>query len=446
MSGPVTGSRPSGRFWYWLALSGCVFGGSSTGFAAKELRVKVLPETPLPYVTTVTAPLARHVAVSEPAKMMVIGHRPKHPVHLSFYRLDDQGLVIAGEPVSIMLPKPAALVSNPNWALGILCHPHLPLVYVWQDVEPLTGNLPVEGPSVAEFDHLLIYSLAEPEPKLLLATARGPEYASGNLVGGFALNAAATRLYVPSMQQFDVATKKFVTGVGWLVLDPDGLPPFDSVDAPVEVSLAAAPAVPTPDAATATAAQAAKMAAIEAGKAAGKPLTPRRYLETAWTFSGQPSPYCYAPLNDDIVFAASHSGPTYWILTDRLGRFGYHYVQPYVPFRYRVTAHPTAPSVYVTPVIYDGRMMRIEHADGYFTLVPQTLLLDNIVYHSTPILLTKTNQLVVGANGRICLIDLEADGRFKAAAVQMTVNNPTVEGIAWSEKFGRLFVPVEKLP
>jgi len=68
------------------------------------------------------------------------------------------------------------------------------------------------------------------------------------------------------------------------------------------------------------------------------------------------------------------------------------------------------------------------------------------VYHSTPILLTKTNQLVVGANGRICLIDLEADGRFKAAAVQMTVNNPTVEGIAWSEKFGRLFVPVEKLP
>ena len=58
----------------------------------------------------------------------------------------------------------------------------------------------------------------------------------------------------------------------------------------------------------------------------------------------------------------------------------------------------------------------------------------------------KTNQLAIGANGRVCLIDLDAEGKFKPSAVQMTVNNPTVECLAWSSKFEKLYVPVEKLP
>lgn len=79
-------------------------------------------------------------------------------------------------------------------------------------------------------------------------------------------------------------------------------------------------------------------------------------------------------------------------------------------------------------------------------LAPQTVWLDNIVIQSQPLVLTKVHQLVVGSAGRICLVDLEELGRFQAKSVQMTVNNPTVEALAWSERFGRLYVPVEKTP
>ena len=98
----------------------------------------------------------------------------------------------------------------------------------------------------------------------------------------------------------------------------------------------------------ATAARAAKLAAIEQAKAAGQPLVLRRYQEVTTTFASPPVPYSYAPLTDDIVFMASHSGPVSWVLSDRLGRICYFYVQPYVAYRNRVAVHPAAPSVYQT--------------------------------------------------------------------------------------------------
>jgi hypothetical protein len=104
------------------------------------------------------------------------------------------------------------------------------------------------------------------------------------------------------------------------------------------------------------------------------------------------------------------------------------------------------PLIYTTLVAYDGRIIRLEHADGYFTLLPQTISLDNTVVHSAPLVLTKTNQLAVGAAGRICLVDLDDQGRMQAKGVQMTVNNPQVEALTWSERFQRLYVPVEKGP
>jgi hypothetical protein len=422
----------------------CLIFAASPAFAQRELRLHTVPETPLPFVTTVVAPAARHVAVSDVAGVLAVGHRPKAPAHLSLFRLDAQGQIVPGDPVAITLPKPATLGARPNTVLGLRCHPRLPLLYVWQDVEPLPDNMVTDPAAAAEFDHLLIYSLDEPQPKLVLATARGPNFYCGSPAGDIALDSAATRLYAPNMQQLDQA-KKIVTTIGWLVLDPDGLPAFVPPKSPPEESKPAAPSGPL-DPAAAAAARTAKLAAIEQAKAAGQPLAPRKYMEATYSFSGVPAPYTYAPLNDDCVFLASHSGPVSWTLSDRLGRICYFYLQPYVAYRYRVAVHPTAPSVYVATLVYDGRINRLERADGQFTLAPQTMSNDPMVYYSTPVVLEKTNQLAIGANGRVCLIELDADGKFKPSAVQMTVNNPTVEAIAWSPKFGRMYVPVEKTP
>jgi hypothetical protein len=430
----------------WLAIVMAFGLSADPAFAQREVRIRTVAETPLPFVTTVIAPAARHVAVNDVAGVVAVGHRPKSPAHVSLFRLDAQGQIVAGEPVTITLPKPAALEPRPNYVLAMLCHPRLPLLYVWQDVEPLPENAPTDSAVSAEFDHLLIYSLEEPQPKLIMATARGTDFSCGAAAGAMAFSPALTRLYVPNMQQVD-RMKKIASTVGWFVLDPDGLPAFAPPNAPTEEATTPSTSPPPLDIAAAAAARTTKLAAIEQAKAAGQPLVLRKYMEATSTFSGGPPiPYSYAPLNDDAIFVASHSGPASWVLSDRLGHICYFYLQPYVAYRYRVALHPTAPSVYIATLVYDGRINRMEHADGQFTLAPQTLSVDNFVYYSTPLVLPKSNQLAIGANGRVCLIDLAADGKFKTNAVQMTVNNPTVEAIVWSPKFEKLYVPVEKTP
>jgi hypothetical protein len=367
----------------------------------------MLPETPLPYVTTCTTPAARFAAVSEAAGALAVSHRPDSPAQLSVFKLDDHGQIAAGEPAAVMFPKPAALADRPHAGLGLVCHPQLPLLYVWQDVEAPPAGTTIDPALSAEFDHLLIYDLATSPPTLLLATARGEGFHCGTAAGGLALNADATRLYVPNMQQLD-ATRKTVPAIGWIDLLPDGRPATVEGSAPPEIS---------------------------------------RHLEsTSYTLGDWPSPYSYAPVSDEAVMLATYSGVASWNLEDRLGRFGLFFLTPYIPYRYRIAAHPTQPLVYTAVVNYDGRLVEMEHAEGYLTLAPRTLWLDNVVLHSPPVLVPPSNQLAFGSVGRVCAVALDGEGRFKAEGVQMTVNNPQVEALAWSTKYGRLYVPVEKTP
>ncbi len=426
------------------ALAIFVVCGAAPAWAQREVRIRATPETPLPFVSTVVAPAARHAVVCDPAGALAVAYRLNSVPHISIFKLDAQGQIVPGDPAPITLPKPAGFGARPNVVLALAAHPTLPLLYVWQDVDVLPALAPTDPALVAEYDHLWVYGLDEPQPKLVFSTARGPDFSCGLPSGAMALNSAATRLYVPNMEVTDRA-KKVTSTIGWLTLDPDGLPAFVPPNAPADDAAPSAPPPPL-DAAAAATARAAKIAAIEQAKAAGQPLVLKKYQEVTLAFSSPPAPYSYAPLTDDIVFLASHSGAASWVLSDRLGRMCYFYVQPYVAYRNRVVVHPTAPSVYISVLAYDGRMIRIEHADGQFTLAPQTLTIDGAVYYSPPVVLAKTNQLAVGANNKVLLIDLDAAGKFAGKAVQLTVNNPTLEAIAWSAKFERLYAAVEKMP
>jgi hypothetical protein len=400
-------------------------------------------------VATCVAPAARCAAVSDVASVLAVAHRPKSPAHLSIFHLDPQGQVVAGDPVPLMLPKPPALGDRLNQVLGMACHPRFPLLYVWQDVPQNDAPTPPIEPALsAEFDHLFIYSIEESPPKLLLATARGADFHCGAIVGGFALDATATRLYVPNMQQLD-PMKKTVPAVGWMQLAPDGLPALVDTN-PAAVAAAAGTAAPAPAALgppEAAASRAARLPALEVAKAPGAAQSLNLHRESApATFGDWPCPFSYAPLTDNAVLTASYSGAVSWVLSDRLGRFGYFFIHPYLAYRYRIAAHPKLPSAYVTNVAYDGRIVRLEHADGYITLVPHAVMIDNAVIHTPPLVLPRTNQVAVGTNGRICVVDLDTDGRLQPKGVQMTVNNPQIEALVWSERFGRLYVPVEKTP
>lgn len=414
--------------------------------AQRHLRVPTLAETPLPYVTKVVAPAARHVAVSEVSRVLAVGHRPGVPAQISLFRLNEQGQIVPGEPVKLTLPKPAALGDRPNCVLGLVAHPTLPLLYAWQDV-PAPPEPQVIDPALAvEFDHLLVYSLDETPPKLIYSACRGEGYHPGNQRGGLALDtvrATPQRLYIPNLEVIG-AMKKLVPAIGWLRLAPDGLPLYiDPMAEKAPETTATPPA--TLDPAAALASRAARLAARDAAAAAGRPQALSRHAEGAfYTLSAWPVPDSYAPLTADSVLMASHSGAVSWSLSDHLGRYGYFFVLPSIPYRYRLAAHPTLPVAFVTTVTYDARVVRLEHAEGYFTLAPQTLVLDGIVFHSPPVVLPGMGRVVVGAVGQVCSIKLTAEGKLTTEAVRMTVDNPTVEALAWSEKFQQLYVPVEK--
>jgi len=428
----------------------------SPAWAQREVRIRTLVETQLPFVTTCVAPAARFASVSDVAGVLAVGHRPGSAAHVSIFRLDDQGQMAAGEPVALTLPKPASLNDRPNHVLGLVCHPRFPLLYVWQDVAPpAQPDVTIDPALSAEFDHLLIYGLDETPPKLLLATARGADFHCGAVSAGFAFDSVAGRLYVPNMQQ-PGPMKKPVPAIGWIRIAPDGLPAFDD---PSPQPNAAAGAVTTLVASApgslavvmapqdAVASRAARLAAMDVSKASGIVPVLSKYLESPTLMFGDwPCPFSYAPVSDDAVLMAGHAGPVSWVLSDRLGRFGAFYLSPYVPYRHRIGAHPRLPAAYLTFVTFDGRILRMELADGYITLAPQTVSLDNTVIYSPPLVLTKTNQVVVGAAGFVGFVELDEQGRFQAKGQRMTVNNPTVEAFAWSERFGKLYVPLEKTP
>ncbi|MGE0606994.1 MAG: hypothetical protein AB7O62_07865 [Pirellulales bacterium] len=443
-------TRHPSRFVIAAAVLTCVLIQAAPAHAQRELRVKTIPETPLDFVTTVTAPLTRGMAFSDPANAVVTIHHDKHTAHVSVHKLDPQGGVVAEDPATMMLPKPASLANRPTNVLGVVCHPRQPVVYVWQDVEPAEPFVPLDPSLAVEFDHLWIYSLEESPPRLLMSTCRGESFSCGSIAGGMAFDAARDRLYVPNMRQYDTLQKKAVTAIGWIFLEADGLPALVKADEPPtpvpHVSpdeLAAAPL----DLAAGAAARAAKMAAFEQGKASGMPLVPKRATHVSlYSFAGSPAPYNYAPLDGRTVLTTGHSGPVSWHLTDQSGHFNCFFLQPYVPYRYRVAVHPVQPALYVTTLSYDGRLVWLQHADGYITLTPRILSVDGLVTHSVPLVLATRNQLAIGAVNSICLIDLDDSGRFKTSAVKMAVNNPTVEAIAWSERLSRLYVPVEKAP
>lgn len=437
-----------------LAAAALWLAPETPAWAQRELRIKTLAPTPLPIVSTLVAPAARIAVVNDLAGVLAVAHRPKSPAHLSIFRLDAQGQLVPGEPAPMMLPKPPALGDRPNQVLGMVTHPRYPLLYVWQDVPPNDPpTVAIDPTQSAEFDHLLIYSLEESPPRLLLAACRGPDFHCGAIVGGFALDSAATRLYIPNMQQ-PGPLKTLVPSIGWIRLAPDGLPAvveaktvIPGVAGAASAGGASAPPAPILAPPEAAASRAARLPALEAAKIPGAATIFSIYREPPNTpFGDWPSPYGYAPLSDDAVVMAGVAGPVSWVLSDRLGRFGIFYLHPYLVYRYRVVAHPKLPVVYVTVPGYDARIVRFEHADGYLTLTPQTLLIDNAVMHSQLLYLPRTNQLAMGANGQVCLVDLDAAGRLIGKGVQMTVNNPQVEAVAWSERFGKLYVPVEKTP
>jgi hypothetical protein len=86
--------------------------------------------------------------------------------------------------------------------------------------------------------------------------------------------------------------------------------------------------------------------------------------------------------------------------------------------------------------------MRFEYADGNFTLVPRQGNVTNYIT-SAPVVMGKRKCVAYGSNYRVVGVKLDDQGRFLRESVQATVPSPRIEALAYSDKFDRLYVPVE---
>jgi hypothetical protein len=407
---------------------------------AREFTVKLTPTEikKISYVQTLVAPGATCAAVGEAVNKVAIGQKIDKEAQVSLYFLDDAGKPF-GIPVVVKLPRPATLAGRETYPLSLAFHPSLPLLYVWQDVEALKGDpVPPADPAWKDFDHLLVYAVNKAAPELLLSLCRGQRFHTGCAAGSVHADAAGGKLYVPNMR-FGPKNPPDSAGVGWFSLDGDGLPVAGD-----EEPKNGAPVL-TPEKAVTV--RLARVAALKAAVAADKPVGAFRHTPAnTYGFGGCPAGMGFIPYSRDVFIAGGLYGPVTWNAGDRRAR-AQVFLMPInfvCYYRTRIAVHPTQPAVFASVVGY-SYAHRVEHAEGYLTLAPQIVLLENATLKTAPIVMGRRNLVAFGGPKALYLAPIDAAGKFEEkAGLVAPIEADDVEGIAWSEKFDRLYVAVEK--
>ena len=382
-----------------------------------EITPTVLAETPA-FVTPVVVPGALCAAVSDAASLLVVGHRAVSNQHLAVFKLDADGRP-AGAPLRVTLPKPAVLATNANYPLGLLFHPRLPILYVWQDVNappPDKQEKHAAFTDYLEFDHLLIFAVTNGGLELLQTAAHGAGFHCGLGGGTIGLDFDAKTLFVPNA----VGGTWDESGIGYYALDEQGLPQNpDKLDG----------ATPKPKGARAPALAKTK---IERTLATLQRKRTHRYYPSGAGWVAGRDAMIMGGYSGCLVadFPQGNLRQAWFNLPDAIGNC-------------IVGGHPSAPAIYLS-LLNTSRLFQIGHADGYVSLLPQTAVAKGAQLSGAPVVLTRQARVAVGAGRAVVLFGLQPDGRFDGKAEQFAVPSATVRSLAYSEKRGRLYVPVER--
>ena len=372
------------------------------------------------------APLAQCMAVSEVGSVLVAGMAPPLPVApaqpepgaLLVYSLDAAGAIVAGEPKRIPLPRPASLAAFKVMPTAVYAHPRLPVVYVWQDVMPAESAPSVPPPPDVvqrDFDHLLIYKVAGGTLELVKATARGQSF-------GYSLT------------------------YGVLVSDAtEGAPPADAAADPDAQERLYLPNLqrPVPDSTPTT--YSPLFGYVPLGAADGMPAE----AEGALVIKSWPDPSNHGhiahpmgavPLSKRLVLLGGFTQ----VSSMELEGEGTSFSMPCDGSHYDyMTGHPTLPRIYATG-LSTNYVYTFEHVDGAFTMLPQRGTVDSLAANSQPVIDVKSNRLLIGGSSGLHLIALDVEGLFTGTQQLLSVGH-AVRAVAYSPKFDRIYVPVEKL-
>lgn len=342
----------------------------------------------------VVLPNALCAAVSDTQSILVMGHKALNNQHLTVYKLDPNGKVSAS-PTRIALPRADSLKEYDHYPLALAFHPTLPLLYVWQDINERDVGVTNEVPVFKDFNHLIVYAVKDGALQLAESHARGPEFSYRNPLGSIGFSPDAKRLFLPNVRAL-TPESGYDASVGYFRLNANGMPIKED-------SAAARPVMVTP-------------------------------------MMSYPIGTGFASGSSDTVMFGCYNGPSTWDLENRRGQVSWCMFRD-VNTPCLLTGHPKLPFVY-TSTLGAYFVHRMEHVDGYLTMLPHRIQVDGAAFQSAPVFMTKPNKLAVGSVNAIYLLSLETDGRFSKTVEMGVLTEPVVRGLVYSEKFDRLYVAV----
>jgi hypothetical protein len=370
------------------------------------------------YVTQVVVPDASCAAVSDALGLLVVGSQAPGDQQLAVFKLDAAGKPSA-EPVWLKLPKPEALAAKASYPLGVLFHPRLPVLYVWQDVDapPVKGEKKPLPAEYVEFDHLLVYGIKDGALELVQSSASGDGFKCGLKAGTVGLDFGAKNLFVPNAagETADEA------GIAFFALDAEGLPGE------------------TPEEAAEQKGKAVKNMTTSKGlkKTPRAVVLPKR-LHTSHYY---PSGTGWFGGSDALIMggysgcmvADFHNG----------GLRQTWFSIPILTGSCFATAHPTLPALYLC--LHDhNHLYQVGQVNGIVTLLPQIATVAGTHLDGLPVVLTKQSRLAVTEAKSLHLVGLKADGKLDGQDQMLPLPGGVGKGLAYSEKLGRLFVAVDK--
>ena len=354
-------------------------------------------------VVPVMAQSARCAAVSDVHGLLAFGHdRGYADAHVSLVRLDARGTP-AAYTLPLKLPSPAGLVKMPNYAVSVAFHPKLPLLYVWQDFAGNYTNPPTMTDDMKKFDHLLIYDVSKETPALLAGLCRGPDYIFGQQGGRVSVDPTGSFLYIPCIrEEKNAGSLRF----GRFPLSADGLPKKEAnAQAPLQ-------------------------------------MTPIEYVNL-FHMSSHGSGMSFHHVSKDVVIATCWQGLMTWRPEDKIAPLNGLSLK--LAGHARVVGHPTLPVLFasVEHAAHGDSLFRVEHVEGYLTLLPRQYVIPESKLTSPPAILSKQKKVAVGGQYQVYLIDLDDKGFPAGNPTQVQLNCPAVRALVYSERFERLYVGVE---
>lgn len=331
----------------------------------------------------------RALALGESQCQLAVACEVSQPLGAYLLPLDARGQVRE----AIALPPPAG-EKQPGEAVALAYHPQLPLLYLWRRSA---------GGERGSFEPLLVYNVAEPQQPLLVASAcRGVEFDAALLPSRLALDERGRRLYLPNLRR-RIDSKRSDLQVGYLQLGRGGMPLVRS-DESEAITIS------------------------EVGAAQRHP-------------AGQG----LSVVGSEMLVMAAQRGLLCWDSNNRQAAFSNY---SFVGLPRNETFVAAGRHWFYVTNDKSNFLMALRHCDGYPTLMPERRRVPDASFHGVPLVVGGAESLlIVPGQGRLHTVELDQDGVMGSDyGVVEIAGLSRYALLAWSERFDRLYIPVEELP